>query len=75
MEALREDGSVTLAPSVYDSVISQLEKINGYSELVSALSQAKAQGRISDALNSHEGSFAQLLDIKYSKTHPELGEG
>lgn len=70
----RDDGSVTLAPSVFDGVISQLEKIGGYSELVSALSQAKAQGRISDAINSHEGSFAQLLDIRCSKTHPELGE-
>ena len=70
----RDDGSVTLAPSVFDGVISQLEKIGGYGELVSALSQAKAQGRISDAINSHEGSFAQLLDIRCSKTHPELGE-
>jgi len=70
----RDDGSVALASSVYDNVISQLEKIGGYSELVSALSQAKVQGRISDAMKSHEGSFEQLLDIKYSKTHPELGE-
>lgn len=70
----REDGSVALASSVYDSVIAQLEKIGGYGELVCALRQAKAQGRISEALESHEGAFDQLLDIKHSKTHPELGE-
>ena len=70
----REDGSVVLASSVYDSVISQLEMVGGYELLASAFRQTKAQGRISEVLKSHEGAFAQLVDIRHSETHPELGE-